>query len=277
MPINFDNPGLPGRIVAQTYARQALQCALDQDSIIRDIFHGYAYPTNGPVPLVPDSEFVSPRQRTGPMAFDLQRVRQLLQDNGWDTSTTPAVCVRGGAGPGCAGEGIAAGDLFSFTIRYVEGDVALRRMLQQFQLDAAKAGIELRLEEVYGSVMVGQDHGAKDPNKPKRWELHSWNGGWAYYGQPTGEMVFKTGAASNFGHYSDPKADELIERTVRSDDIEALYEYQDYLAEQVPLVFTPGFPVRLLEVANNLRGVEPVNPYGLINPENWYYVEDSAS
>src|SRR6185369_5604722 len=69
MPINFDNPGLPGRIVAQTYARQALQCALDQDSVIRDIFHGYAYPTNGPVPLVPDSEFVSPLQRTGPMAF----------------------------------------------------------------------------------------------------------------------------------------------------------------------------------------------------------------
>ena len=89
--------------------------------------------------------------------------------------------------------------------------------------------------------------------------------------------MFKTGAASNFGHYSDAKADELIERTVRSDDIEALDEYQDYLAEQVPLIFTPGFPVRLLEVANNLRGVEPINPYGLINPENWYYVEDSSS
>jgi len=27
-------------------------------------------------------------------------------------------------------------------------------------------------------------------------------------------------------------------------------------------------------VANNLRGFEPVNPFGMISPENWYYVDD---
>jgi peptide/nickel transport system substrate-binding protein len=30
----------------------------------------------------------------------------------------------------------------------------------------------------------------------------------------------------------------------------------------------------MFEVARNLHGVEPVNPYGLINPENWYYVDE---
>ena len=87
-------------------------------------------------------------------------------------------------------------------------------------------------------------------------------------------MLFKTGAGSNFSHYSDPKADELVDKTVVSDDVNALYEYQDYLAEQVPVVWIPGFPMRLFEIAKNLRGVEPINPYGVINPENWYYVED---
>ena len=53
-----------------------------------------------------------------------------------------------------------------------------------------------------------------------------------------------------------------------------MYEYQDYLAEQVPVIWSPGFPNRMFEVAKNLRGVEPINPYGLINPENWYYVEE---
>ena len=273
MPINFDNPTVKGRMFAQTYLRQALQRCLDQDTAIRDIFHGYAYRTTGPVPTVPDGDCVSPAQRGDPMPFDLDRARELLAEHGWDASTTPAVCVRPGAGPGCAGEGIAAGDALSFTIRYAEGDVALDRLVHQFAVDAAKAGIELHLQEINGSVMVGQDHGQTDPANPRRWELHTWHGGWAYYGHPTGEMVFKTGAASNFGHYSDPVADRLVDRTVETDDIAALYEYQDYLADQVPAIWTPGFPIRLFEVASNLHGVEPINPYGLINPENWYYTK----
>lgn len=46
-----------------------------------------------------------------------------------------------------------------------------------------------------------------------------------------------------------------------------MYEYQDYLTEQVPAVWIPGFPIRLFEVAKNPRGVEPVNPYGVIDPK----------
>jgi peptide/nickel transport system substrate-binding protein len=210
--------------------------------------------------------------RGDPMPFDPVRARKLLEEHGWDTSTTPAVCVRPGTGPGCAGEGVEAGDTLSFSMRYVEGKVALTRLMEQFTVDAAKAGIELRLEEVYGSVMIGEDHSPGESGE--RWELNCWNGGWAFYGHLTGEMLFKTGGGSNFGAYSDPAADELIERTVTSDDLAALHEYQDYLAEQVPVVWTPGFPNRLFEVAKDLRGVEPVNPYGMINPENWYYVEE---
>lgn len=271
-PLNFRHKGLAGKLFRQRYFRQALQHCMDQDRAIKEIFHGYAYRTNGPVPPVPDSEFVSPAMRGDPMPFDPARARQLLAENGWDTSTFPAVCVRPGTGPGCAGEGIQAGDRLSLSMRYVEGKIALTKLMEQYKADLAKAGIELRLEEVYGSVMVAEDH---SPG-PKRelWEMNSWNGGWAFYGHLTGEILFKTGGASNFGDYSDPKADELIERTVTSDDLEAMYEYQDYLAKEVPVVWTPGFPNRLFMVAKNLHGLEPMNPYGMINPENWYYVDE---
>jgi peptide/nickel transport system substrate-binding protein len=274
LPFNFHNQTVAGRIFQQTYFRQALQCTLDQDTAIRDIFHGYAHRTTGPVPPVPDSEYLSPTQRNAPNPFDIARARKLLEDNGWDVSSTPAVCVRPGAGPGCAGDGIEAGDKLSFSLRYVEGRAALLQLMRLLETDAARAGIELRLEEVFGSVMVAEDHRPETPETPHVWELNCWNGGWAFYGQPTGEILFKTGGGSNFAHYSDAKADELIAKTVTSDDITAMYEYQDYLAEQVPNVWTPGFPIRLLEIAKNLRGVEPINPYGMINPEDWYYVED---
>jgi peptide/nickel transport system substrate-binding protein len=273
MPFNFDNPTVAGRIIRQTYFRQAMQHCLDQDSAIRDIMHGYAYRTDGPLP-VQGEEPASSASTKIPLPFDVQRARDLLADNGWDVSTTPAVCVRPGSDPGCAGEGIEAGTRLSFSLRYVAGKAALTQMMRQLEVDAAKAGIELRLQEVYGSVMVAEDHTEGGPGGPPRWELNCWNGGWVFYGHPTGEMLFKTGAGSNWGHYSDPKADELIERTVLSDDPQALLDYHDYLAEQVPVVWTPGFPMRLLEISKNLHGVEPINPYGMINPENWYYVED---
>jgi peptide/nickel transport system substrate-binding protein len=274
MPINFANPAKSGLILKQAYVRQALQCSLDQDTAIREIFGGYGYRTTGPVPTVPDDSLLSPRQRADPMQFDLGRARKLLEENGWDVSGTPAVCVRGGEGPGCAGAGIEAGDRLSLGLRYVEGRVALARLMEQFEASAALAGIELRLQAVNGSVMVAEDHGEAGPDRPHLWDLQSWNGGWAFYGHPTGEVLFKSGGGSNFGHYADPRADELIDRTVVTDDPEAFHEYQDYLAEQVPVIWAPGFPLRVFAVARNLRGFEPVNPYGMLTPENWYYADE---
>ncbi len=275
MPLNFENPAKAGHIIRQTYFRQALQHTLDQDTAIREIFHGYGYRTTGPVPTVPDNKYVSPAQRGAePLPFDIDRARTLLQENGWDVSTTPAVCVRPGAGPGAAGEGVKAGDTLSLSLRYIAGRTSLTLLMRQFKADAAKAGIELRLEEVYGSAMVAQDHGETSAENPKLWEIQCWNGGWVFYGQPTGEVLFKTGAGSNYGKYSDPTADALIEGTVVGDGgIEALHAYQDYLAEQVPTVWAPGFPLRVFAVAEHLHGVEPVNPYGMLMPENWYYTE----
>jgi len=275
--LNYNNPTVMGKIFAQTYFRQALQSTLDQDRAVHEIYQGYAYRQNGPVPMIPVTDMVSPRQRDGawPLPFDPEHARQLLEDNGWDTSTTPAVCVRPGTGPGCAGAGIPAGTRMSVLMRYAEGRPALTKLMTRFAEDAAKAGIEIRLEEVYGSVLVAEDGPcAPSEDNPCLWELTCWNGGWIYH-HPSGEILFKTGAGGNFGFYTDPETDRIIDKALTSDDIEDFYKFQDHIATEVPVIFTPNFPVRLFEVANNLRGFEPINPFGYINPENWYYVEES--
>jgi peptide/nickel transport system substrate-binding protein len=276
--LNFNNPTVVGKLFARPYLRQALQSTLDQDSAVHDIYQGYAYRQNGPMPMIPASDLVSPRQREGawPLPFDVAGAKRLLEANGWDTSTTPAVCVRPGTGPGEAGEGIPAGTELSILLRYVEGRPALTRLMEKYEADAAAAGIELRRQEVYGSVLVAEDAPCvPGPNSPCLWEMCCWNGGWVYH-HPSGETLFKTDAGGNFGHYTDARADELIERTVTTDDLDVLYEYQDYIAEQAPVIFTPNFPIRLFEVARNLRGFEPVNPFGMIAPERWYYVDEEA-
>jgi peptide/nickel transport system substrate-binding protein len=271
--LNYNNPAIPGKLFKQTYLRQALQSCLDQDTAARDIYQGYAYRQNGPLPLLPKTDLVSPRQRgrAWPLPFDPSHAKRLLEANGWDCSQTPAVCVDAAK----AGEGIPEGTRLSLLMRYVEGRPALTRLMQMWKRDAARAGIELRLEEVYGSILVAEDAPCEpSEDTPCLWEMCCWNGGWLYH-YPSGEITFKTGAGGNFGFYSDPKADELIDKSVTTDDLEALYEYQDYIAEQAPVIFNPNFPVRLFEVDKNLRGFEPINPFGMINPENWYYVDES--
>ncbi|MHA6757406.1 ABC transporter substrate-binding protein [Streptacidiphilus sp. PAMC 29251] len=277
MSMNFNNPTVSGAIFRQTYFRQALQSAMDQDSAVRDIYQGYAFRQNGPVPMYPPSDLVSPRQREGawPFPFDLGRARKLLEANGWDTSTTPAVCVNPGTGPGQAGEGIPAGTELDILLRYAEGRPALAQLVAKLVEDAGSVGIRLRTEEVYGSVLVAEDAPCvPGPNSPCLWEMTCWNGGWAFH-HPSGEIVFSTNAGGNFGHYSDPRADELIARTLVTDDVEAMYEYQDYIAEQAPVLLVPNFALRLFEVANDLGGFT-LNPFGMIEPEYWYYRDDTT-
>ena len=271
-PFNFANTTVSGKIFRQLYFRQALQTTLDQDSSFQEIYQGYGYPTYGPVPALPATELRSPAQKSNPFPFDVDRARRMLQDNGWDTSVTPAVCVDPGTGPGQAGEGIPAGTRLTVSLRYAAGhEKTLTRVMRKFRDDAARAGIELVLEEVHPSVLVGQD-----TTGATSWELSCWNGGWVYGPNfhPTGELLYQTGAGCNFGSYSDPVADELIAKTVTSDDLADMYAYQDYLAEQVPVIWMPNFPLRVFEVANQLKGVEPINPLGFINPENWYFVDE---
>jgi peptide/nickel transport system substrate-binding protein len=276
--LNLGHPTIAGHLLRQSYVRQALQSCLDQDYVSREIYQGYGWRQSGPVPMLPSSDLVSPQLADGQgfWPFDPDRARTLLATNGWDVSLSPAVCVRPGTGPGQAGPGIPAGTALSFSMRYVAGRPALTRLMRQFETDAAKAGIELRLSEVYGSILIAEDSpGPSTPDHPRLWELSTWNGGWVYC-YPTGENLFQSGAGTNFSNYTDPRADELIDRTVTTDDLDALHEYQDYISEQVPVIFLPNFPYRLCEIASNLRGFTPINPGGLINPENWYYVEETS-
>ncbi|MDT4987237.1 MAG: peptide/nickel transport system substrate-binding protein [Micromonosporaceae bacterium] len=278
MALNFDNSTAAGDLIRQPYIRQALQSCLDQEYGAREIYQGYGWSQSGPVPMLPASDLVSPRLADGRgcWPFDPDRARSLLAEHGWDVSVTPAVCVRAGTGPGEAGAGIPAGTRLSLSLRYWEGRPALTRLMRQFQADAGKTGIDLRLSEVYGSVLVAEDGpGAPTPDRPRRWELSCWGGGWVY-NHPTGENLFQSGAACNFSNYRDPRADELIAATVTTDELDALYAYQEHISDQVPVIFMPSFPRRLFEVAVNLRGFAPINPYGLINPENWFYVEESS-
>ena len=67
--------------------------------------------------------------------------------------------------------------------------------------------------------------------------------------------------------------DSLINQTLTNSDVQAMYNWQDYLSTQLPMLWQPNADYQLNEIANNLKGVAPMSPTLSINPENWYFVK----
>jgi peptide/nickel transport system substrate-binding protein len=100
--------------------------------------------------------------------------------------------------------------------------------------------------------------------------MANWGGGWIYAPDylPTGESLFTTGAGSNSGSYSDPKMDRLILATQKTNGTGPLYEYEDYAAKQLPVIYQPT-DYTIAATSINVGGVV-FNPLLTLVPEYWY-------
>ena len=92
-----------------------------------------------------------------------------------------------------------------------------------------------------------------------------------YY--PSGETLFLCGSGANSGGYTNAENDSLINATLTSSSLQALYNWQDYLASRSRSIWQPNGVYQLTEIANNLRGVIPQSSTLTINPENWFFVK----
>jgi len=52
-----------------------------------------------------------------------------------------------------------------------------------------------------------------------------------------------------------------------------MYNWQNYLTPQLPVMWAPNAATQLTEIARNLKGALPQSPTLSINPENWYFVK----
>jgi len=137
----------------------------------------------------------------------------------------------------------------------------------------AQAGIKLSLEgKAFGDV-ISTVAAPCTPGKACAWDIGNWGGGWIYSPDfyPTGEEIFATGAASNFGLYSDKTNDTNILATNKSSAVQTLYTYENYLATQVPDIWQPEVPGVLQEIGKNVCGVTPENILLQWTAENWYF------
>ena len=267
-PENFGNPK-NGAIYKQLYFRQAMQHLIDQPTMVKNIFKGYASPDYGPVPIQPENNYADAFERSNPYPYDPDAAAKLLKDNGWTVNPGGvSTCTSPGTGPGQCGEGVKAGAKASFNLQYASGQVVVDQEMQVLKTAFSKAGIEINLSSAPFDTVISTAFGG-NPN----WDMANWGGGWIfapdYY--PTGDEIFSTGAGSNAGLYSNATNDANTVATTESNDLKSLYTYEDFLAKDLPVVWIPVANAQLSMVKKTLHGWDPQDPLLQLNPENWYF------
>ncbi len=258
-PLNFNSSiGDHAAIIRQLYFRQALAYMMNQAAVLAGPLRGYGNATVGPVGSSPVTSWLSAKGKAGdPYSYNPTKAKSLLTGNGWKVVPQgTSTCVKPGTAPGDCGAGITAGS--------------------QLQSNAATIGIKLSLApKPFAQVTALAGGNCKVVKIPCNWDIADWGGGWSFSPdyEPTGEQLFLSGVVANSSGYTSAANDSLINQTLTNSDVQAMYNWQDYLSTQLPMLWQPNADYQLNEIANNLKGVAPMSPTLSINPENWYFVK----
>jgi peptide/nickel transport system substrate-binding protein len=275
MEPNFYNAQV-GAVFRQLYIRQAMEELIDRPQLVSKVYNGYADPGDGPVPVLSFPSWVSPAEKPGgPYRYAPSAAIALLKSHGWKVVPNGvSTCQSPGTGPSQCGAGIAAGQQLQFQLAYSEGAATTDEVNAAIQSSEAQAGIKLNLKPEPFNTLAGTTGvcTAKSHAQNCGWQIIEF--GYSPYPlYPADNGNFITGGPFNLGGYSDPQADSLINATLQGSDTQAFFQYEDYVARQLPWLW---LPVREgLEVyRSNLGGFTPLNPFsGGLNPEDWYYTK----
>jgi len=278
-PYNFTNP-TSGPVFKQLYFRQAYQSLVNQKQYITDFGAGIGTPNNGPVPTYPPHNAdVSPLEGGAQVyPYNATKAVNLLTANGWTVVPGGVTsCSKPGTAAGDCGKGIAANQPLNFSLLFASGATELTNEMDAMQSTMKSvAGITLTLSQApFGQVISTVFSGCSTAKPCSNWDLATWGGGWVYSPDyfPTGGELFFTGASSNPGDYNNPTNNANITAThtaaTTAAETPALFKYENYLAEQLPVVWMPNAPYQLVMYKSSLKGFLPQGVYDEIYPQDY--------
>ena len=235
--VNFNDTSSP--YFHDVRVRQAMEDAIDQKAIIKAALHGQGLENYNLVPPRP-AVFNSPDARAGkfPVGYDPAKADALLDAAGYKIGPDGIRVNRDGVK-------IAITMLVASNQEY---RIAMAEMVQR---EFLAVGIKLTIKLVDFNQLLATIFSNVEP-----WQAYLI--GDTFGGYPSGELLYKTGGVENFGHYSDAKMDRLIQANITEPGEQGLYDYEDYGAEQQPVIFLP-LEVDTVLTHNDITGVEQLN------------------
>jgi peptide/nickel transport system substrate-binding protein len=269
--MNYNNP-VSGPIVSQAYVRQAMQSLVDEPAYIQGPLQGYGHTEYGPIPSKPANPYVDSLETNGPWPYSPSTAIKLLKNHGWSVHPNGvSTCASPGSGASQCGAGVARGAKLQFNLPYASGNVENSQEMQALKSSFSLAGIDVNLSTAPFNTIISRAAPCTASQARCSWQMTWWGGGWTYGVDPypTGDQLFATGSGSNFANYSSPTADGLIDGTVHA--AASLTGYENYMAQEVPVIWMPMPVYQLSEIASNLHGATPQSPIESLTPENWYF------
>ena len=272
IPMNFNNP-TEGPLFRQLYVRQAMQRLINEPQLRSAILNGYGITDNGPVPNGPSTQFVDQTVKAAPLAYSPAKASALLAAHGWKKgSDGVAECAAPGDGAADCGPGVKAGQRLELSLLYASGLSSVNQEMQALKSSLSQAGIDLRLTSEPTSDIFATAVPCTSTQTSCKWGMAYWGNGWEFApdNYPTGEVAFSSGAVGNYGSYSNTRMDSLVKATTTEPGAAPLDVWQDYTAEQLPMLFMPVSPYQVSAISSKLVGAIPEPTDGLaITPELW--------
>ncbi len=271
--INFNNPKV-GPTFAQTYVRQAMQSLIDQPAFVSGPLKGYGHTNYGPVPSQPSNPYSDAYETKAPSPYNPKTAAKLLSSHGWTVKPNGVTtCTSPGTGPSNCGTGIKSGAGLSFDLDYATGNVEVSQEMQALKSNFSQAGIQINLSTAPFDTVISRSAPCTPTQASCSWQMSNWGGGWTYGVDPypTGDQIFATGSGSNFGSYDSLEANKLIQATVHKPV--SLDGYENYLAQQIPVLWMPQPAYQISEISTKLQGTSPQSPILSLTPENWYFTK----
>ncbi|MBV9796143.1 MAG: hypothetical protein JO016_19650 [Actinobacteria bacterium] len=272
---NFYNAQV-GPLLQQLYLRQAMEELINRPQIVSKVYNGYADPGNGPVSVKAYPTWASPLEKAGgPYPYKPAAAVALLKAHGWNVVPNGvSTCVKPGSGAADCGAGVKAGQKLEFQVIYGSGTDTTDEENAAVQSSERQAGIKLDLKAEPFNTIVGTvgECTAKSHTQNCGWQIVEF-GYDEFLLYPSDNGVFATGGPENLGGYSDPRTDSLITATLQSSSTSTFFQYEDYVAQQLPFLWLP-LREGLQIYKSNLAGVAPLNPFsGGENFSDWYYTK----
>jgi peptide/nickel transport system substrate-binding protein len=272
--LNFTNPTV-GPIFKQLYIRQAMQDLVNQSQISKDIYHGLAFPTYGPIPIQPKSQYLDSALLKNPYPYSVANAKKLLASHGWSVHAQGIdTCAKPGTGSGECGAGISAGAQLNFTEEVGSGSAPFSAETEDMQSSWSLAGIHVTLKteaeaQIYSSLGVCQNG-----NSGCNWEMANGGqpGGTATYSPeylPTPGPWFATNGANNVQGFSNSKLDALVAATYVNSSTAAIQAASAYTGMILPSLWQPDYPYQLSVISDKLHGAIPQDPNLNLYPQNW--------
>ena len=267
LPPNNGNPDYPHPILADLRVRQAIQYAIDKDTIIDKLLYGKAQPGTTEIP---DGWAHNPDVK--PTEYDPEKAKQLLDAAGWK--------------PGADGIREKDGTRLRLKITTTTGN-KLREMVEQVLVAQMKAvGIEFYIENVPSSVLFGSWSNDAD-RKKGRYDILMYTTGPGIDPHQQYEGYFHSknipteangGSGYNYTRHRDAELDKWLDLAGKAPSLEkraeAYRKAQARVAEIVPHIYLYR-RVNVHAFRNNVKGWLP-NGYGIIdvvatwNVADWY-------